>query len=144
MGIISLISWIATMGKFLAKRRNHIPNHPKEPARMPQSALAVCVGAPYVCEIDELGDSWDPDRCNGWPPSEEETAGPDAPTTGGGTTSESTSGTTATTSDGGATTSPADDGLVEHGCACSGAGASSEVWLASLALAGLRRRRQRG
>jgi hypothetical protein len=38
MGIISLISWMATMGKVLAKRRNHMPNQPKDPARIPQSA----------------------------------------------------------------------------------------------------------
>src|SRR4029077_14882039 len=36
--IISLISWIATMGKVLAKSRNHIPNQPNDPARIPQSA----------------------------------------------------------------------------------------------------------
>src|SRR3954453_6887273 len=29
---------MATMGKFFANRRNHIPNQPKEPARIPQSA----------------------------------------------------------------------------------------------------------
>ena len=38
IGIISLISWIATIGKFLANSRNHIPNQPNDPARMPQSA----------------------------------------------------------------------------------------------------------
>ena len=37
-GRTSLISGIATIGKFLANSRNHIPNQPNEPARMPQSA----------------------------------------------------------------------------------------------------------
>ena len=38
IGIISLISWIATIGKVLAKSRKYIPNQPNDPARMPQSA----------------------------------------------------------------------------------------------------------
>src|SRR5690606_24232753 len=38
IGIISLISWIATIGKVRAKSRKYMPNQPKEPARMPQSA----------------------------------------------------------------------------------------------------------
>ncbi|PCC71281.1 Myxococcales GC_trans_RRR domain-containing protein/MYXO-CTERM domain-containing protein [Nannocystis exedens] len=111
--------------------------------------LAVCVGAPYVCEIDELGDSWDPDRCMAWPASEESSGGPDAPTTGDPTTGGSTSGPgepgsgTTGTSDEGATTNPA-DGLVEHGCACSSDGGAGEAWLAALALVGLVRRRRGG
>lgn len=114
-------------------------------------ALAVCVGAPYVCEIDELGDSWDPDRCTAWPASEDSTGGPDEPTTGGpttggpttgGSTGEPGSGTTAGTSEDGATTNPA-DGLIVPGCACSGGGAGSGGWLAGLMLVGLRRRRAR-
>jgi len=34
MGIVSLISWIATIGKVRANSRKYIPNQPKEPARM--------------------------------------------------------------------------------------------------------------
>ena len=41
IGIISLISWIATIGKLLANSRNHIENQPNEPSRMPQSAQVV-------------------------------------------------------------------------------------------------------
>ncbi|MCY0989046.1 MYXO-CTERM sorting domain-containing protein [Nannocystis sp. ILAH1] len=110
--------------------------------------LAVCVGAPYVCEIDELGDSWDPDRCTQWPASEEDTDGPEEPTTGsptsGGSTSgpgESGSGTAGSTADDGATTNPA-DGLVEHGCACASGEAAGGAWLAALMLL-VRRRRTR-
>ena len=32
-GSNSLISWIATIGKFLAKSRNHMPNQPNEPGQ---------------------------------------------------------------------------------------------------------------
>lgn len=109
--------------------------------------LAVCVGAPYVCEIDELGDSWDPDRCTPWPASEEDTEGSEEPTTGSPTTSGSTSGpgesgsgTAGSTADDGATTNPA-DGLVEHGCACASGGAAGGAWLAALMLLVRRRRR---
>ena len=38
IGIISLISWMATIGKVFANSRNHMPNQPNDPARIPQSA----------------------------------------------------------------------------------------------------------
>ena len=43
IGICSLISWIATTGKVRANSRNHMPNHPNDPARMPQSAQVGCM-----------------------------------------------------------------------------------------------------
>ena len=111
---------------------------------VPESpALAACLGEPYVCETDEPGFEWDPDLCSAWPANEGSTG---SPTTGAPTTGpdEPGGGTTGATSDAtsGATTA-ADDGLVEHGCACaSGAGSWREAW-ALLLLAIVRRRRGR-
>ena len=105
-------------------------------------ALEACLGKPYVCETDENGLEWDPDRCSAWPADEESTGGPTtgAPTTGPDESGGGTTGTTGATS--GAATA-ADDGLVEHGCACaSGARSWREAW-ALLVLALARRRRGR-
>ncbi|MCY1056760.1 hypothetical protein [Nannocystis sp. SCPEA4] len=107
-------------------------------------ALAACVGQPYVCEMDELESEWDPDRCAAWPAMEGSTGEPTtgAPTTGPvepGTTGATTGATSDATS--GATTA-ADDGLVEHGCACASGSASWRDAWALPVLAGLRRRRR--
>src|SRR5690242_7131814 len=55
-GMISLISAIATTGKFLMNSRNHIENHPKLPNRMAQSmyvgAYRVHCHGSNSCESD--------------------------------------------------------------------------------------------
>ncbi|WAS94254.1 MYXO-CTERM sorting domain-containing protein [Nannocystis punicea] len=107
----------------LASQLGHQKLAPDSPA------LAACVGAPYVCEVDEAHMAWDPDRCIAWPNSQEDTG---ASTSGSG--GESSAGTT----------SPG-DGLVAHGCACASGGPSwGAAGLSLLGLMGLRRRRRGG
>lgn len=110
-------------------------------------ALAVCAGAPYVCELDEFGESWDPDRCTTWPAGEGTTGDPGptsgGPTSGGPTDPGGTTGGSSGTT-GESATSPADNGLVEHGCACASGGAGISACWGLLVLAGWRRARRRG
>lgn len=119
----------------------------------PDSPLLTteCAGQPYVCEIDEAGDSWDPDRCVPWPEGQASTGEPatGGPTSGGsggtgGTSGTGGSGTTPGGTGGtGSISSPIDDGLVEHGCACDGARPDALAWLLALALPAVRRRSRR-
>jgi hypothetical protein len=110
-----------------------------------------CAGAPYTCELDGAVERWDPANCRTWPEGQDSTGGTEGPggtggptsagpTTGGGSSGAMTSTTSLTSSSGtGGATNPADDGLVEHGCACNGGGPGGA--LAGLLLLALRRRR---
>lgn len=117
-----------------------------------------CVGGPYVCEVDEFDEEWDPDRCMTWPEGQGSTGEPatGGPTSSGGgsgetgkpagtgTSGESPGGTSTSGTTTGAATNPVDEGLVQHGCACANArGGWPDALAGLLVLAGLGRRRRR-
>jgi MYXO-CTERM domain-containing protein len=95
-----------------------------------------CVGAAYVCELNEDGSNWDATKCTPWP-GEAATTGDETtgPTTGDETGGDQTTGGPATGGEG--------EDLVDHGCSCDAGTRGSFEALGLFALGLLRRRRRR-
>lgn len=118
----------------------------------PTDSLATgCTQPAYVCEIDESGVQWDPDKCTAWPAdgvTTGETSTTDDPTggpTSGGPDSEGSASEGGSGSSGGSdgSASGGQDDLVDHGCACDSTTPSPLGALALLGLGLLRPRRRR-
>jgi MYXO-CTERM domain-containing protein len=103
----------------------------------PSEALtAACNGEPYVCELNDEGRSWDPDRCRPWTADEDVDSMDESTGPGDADDVEDSAGT-----GGGGGSHTHDDGAVtRRGCACQ---STTGRPLGLLVLAAFLRRRMR-